>query len=88
MSVATDTMTTDEVLDAPSLASDVPASHDTFVPYLFSLDGAADYVSVSRRTIEYAVANGSLKSLKLGRNRKVRRADLEAWVDAQAALDS
>jgi excisionase family DNA binding protein len=50
-------------------------------PWL-SLRAAAEYVCVSQRSVERAVAEGRLRSSTIGRRRVIHRSDLNAFVKA------
>jgi excisionase family DNA binding protein len=57
-----------------------PRSSNYDSPYL-SIQEVADYLSVSRRTIEYWVAAGIIPSVELpGRIRRFDRAAIDQWV--------
>jgi len=50
-------------------------------PAFFSPAAAASYVDVSRRTIDRAIADGSLPAYRAGsRVVRIRVTDLEAWL--------
>lgn len=49
-----------------------------------SVDEAAKMLSVSRRTMAYLVANGTIRSSKIGRCRRISVADLVAFLDQSA----
>jgi excisionase family DNA binding protein len=44
---------------------------------------AAEIAGVGRTTIYEAIANGALKSVKIGKRRLIRLAALDAWLQAQ-----
>lgn len=48
---------------------------------LLSIEEAADSLRIGRSTIYEHIASGDVPSLKIGRRRLVRRADLEAFAD-------
>ncbi len=50
---------------------------------LVSPDDVAEYLGVSRPTVYNLMARG-LPSLKVGRCRRFRLADVDAWLDAQS----
>ena len=55
-------------------------------PAIFRMQHAADYLSISRAYLYIIVNRGELTKIKLGaRAAGIRRADLDAWVDTQAA---
>lgn len=51
---------------------------------LLTLDEAAEVLGVSRRTVSTLIADGSLKSLKVRRARRIRRADLDTFIKRRA----
>lgn len=48
---------------------------------VFSPTEAADYLGIGRTTLYSLLAEGRVRSLKIGRLRKVRRADLDSYVN-------
>lgn len=50
-------------------------------PYALNKEQAAAYLSVSPRTIESMIADGRLRSFRLGARRLIRRVDLETYAD-------
>ncbi|QGV79350.1 helix-turn-helix domain-containing protein [Streptomyces ficellus] len=53
---------------------------------LYKPEEAAEALAVSRSTVYELMAEGTLKYIKLGRTRRIRRADLEAYVANLAPL--
>ncbi|MCG7525061.1 helix-turn-helix domain-containing protein [Streptomyces sp. OfavH-34-F] len=53
---------------------------------LYKPKEAAEALSIGRSTVYELMAKGALKYIKLGRTRRIRRADLEAYVDSLALL--
>lgn len=51
---------------------------------LVTVDQAADLLSVSPRTVERLLVSGDLPSLTVAGSRRIRRADVEAFIDARA----
>jgi excisionase family DNA binding protein len=51
---------------------------------LLTLAEAAAYLRVHPRTVARLLSTGELLGLKVGRQWRLRRADLDAWVAAQA----
>lgn len=47
----------------------------------FSPDEAAQSAGVGKSTIHDAIRNGHLRSFKIGRLRKIKASDLQAWCD-------
>jgi excisionase family DNA binding protein len=41
----------------------------------------AQYLQISESKVYYLIAQGSLPHIKIGRNVRVRKADLERWLD-------
>ncbi|MEU6924789.1 helix-turn-helix domain-containing protein [Streptomyces sp. NPDC046631] len=53
---------------------------------LYKPEEVAEALSLSRSTVYELMAEGALKYIKLGRTRRIRRADLEAFVEGLVAL--
>jgi excisionase family DNA binding protein len=53
---------------------------DGFAGPLLSLDAAARRLGISRRWLEMEVARGALPTVRLGRRRLIRPADLDVYV--------
>ncbi len=53
-----------------------PSDH----PRFFTVHDAAAYVSLSRRTLDYARCHGELPFIRKGRKVLIDRLDLDAWV--------
>ena len=63
--------------------SDYQTGH---APIVLRIQPSADYIGVSRAFLYQLIERGELVKLKLGgRAAGIRRADLDAWVNAQAA---
>lgn len=62
-------------MSRPLLVREVPAD-----ALAYSVDAAADRLSVSKGTLENLIASGELKSFLVGRRRLVSRAALESFV--------
>ncbi len=55
-------------------------------PSVLRIQPAADYISVSRAFLYQLIGRGEIVKIKLGgRAAGIRRSDLDAWVNAQAA---
>jgi excisionase family DNA binding protein len=52
-------------------------------PLLLTVPGAARLLSVSRDYVYSLMRRGDLPSVKIGRTRRIKRADVEAWLDRQ-----
>lgn len=52
---------------------------------LFKVYEAAEYLTVNARTIERLIEAGALPSVKIGRARRIFKADLDAYLDGLAA---
>lgn len=50
---------------------------------LLSVDGAAEYLGISPRTLERRIANGEVRSVTFGRRRLLRRDDLDRFAAAR-----
>ncbi|MGW3494005.1 helix-turn-helix domain-containing protein [Streptomyces sp. NPDC001020] len=48
---------------------------------LYRPEDAAEALSIGRSTVYELMAEGTLKYIKLGRTRRIRRVDLEAFVE-------
>jgi excisionase family DNA binding protein len=53
---------------------------------LIGLKPLADKLSVSRRTVHRIIERGELRTLKIGRRRLVRLAELRRWLDRRETL--
>ncbi|MFF8938737.1 helix-turn-helix domain-containing protein [Streptomyces paradoxus] len=53
---------------------------------LYKPKEAAEALAIGRSTVYELMADGSLKYIKLGRTRRIRRVDLEAYVANLAPL--
>ncbi|MEU5901434.1 helix-turn-helix domain-containing protein [Streptomyces venezuelae] len=53
---------------------------------LYKPEEAAKALSLGRSTVYELMAEGALRYIKLGRTRRIRRADLEAFVESLAVL--
>lgn len=62
-------------------------NHQTVqAPIVLRIQPAADYLAVSRAFLYQLIERGELVKIKLGgRAAGIRRSDLDAWVNAQAA---
>lgn len=56
----------------------------TAEPLLYSPETAARLLGVGRSTVYALLASGEAPSIKIGRSRRIRRADLEAYVNSLA----
>jgi excisionase family DNA binding protein len=52
---------------------------------LLSKEDAADVLGLSPRTVDTLIHSGELPSLKVRRRRRIRPADLEAYIERQGA---
>lgn len=58
-------------------------------PEFLSPEQFADLIGVPLRTVYHWMAEGSAPpSVKLGRHRRFRRGDIEAWIDERQSDDS
>jgi excisionase family DNA binding protein len=65
---------------APATAPDLPAAdHSRPDPLLIRVEEAARLLSVARSTVYELVERGEFPSVKVGRNRRIRYADLAEW---------
>ncbi|MFF0290073.1 helix-turn-helix domain-containing protein [Streptomyces sp. NPDC005262] len=53
---------------------------------LYKPGEAAEALAIGRSTVYELMAEGSLKYIKLGRTRRIRRADIEAYVESLVTL--
>ena len=53
---------------------------------LIGLKHLADKLAVSRRTVHRIIERGELPTLKIGRRRLVRLAELRRWLDGRETL--
>lgn len=52
---------------------------------LFSLEDLASYLSCSRTYAANLISDGSIPSLKIGTLRRVRRSDVDAFIESRLA---
>jgi excisionase family DNA binding protein len=67
--------------EATTLAEVVQGLQGGPVPLLVDVPEAAEVLGVSSRQVERLVASGELRSVKVGGCRRIRRSDLERYVD-------
>ncbi|WP_406322142.1 helix-turn-helix domain-containing protein [Streptomyces sp. NBC_01637] len=53
---------------------------------LYKPEEAAEALAIGRSTVYELMAEGSLRYIKLGRTRRIRRADIEAYVESLVTL--
>ncbi|UDM01252.1 helix-turn-helix domain-containing protein [Streptomyces longhuiensis] len=53
---------------------------------LYKPEEAAEVLAIGRSTVYELMAEGALKYIKLGRARRIRRVDVEAFVESLALL--
>ncbi|MFD9692474.1 helix-turn-helix domain-containing protein [Kitasatospora sp. NPDC059088] len=61
----------------------VPAT--TIRPVLLTAEEAAKMLHIGRSTLYQLLAEKELTSIKIGRSRRIRPADVEAYIERQAA---
>ncbi|MET8698266.1 helix-turn-helix domain-containing protein [Kitasatospora sp. NPDC004723] len=61
----------------------VPAT--TIRPVLLTAEEVAEMLRIGRSTVYLLLANKELTSIKIGRSRRIRPADVEAYIERQAA---
>jgi len=52
---------------------------------LLTIEEVLTYLKVKSRTIYRLISTGSLPAVRVGRQWRIRRRDLDAWLDSQAA---
>ncbi|MEQ8734062.1 MAG: helix-turn-helix domain-containing protein [Rhodospirillaceae bacterium] len=57
-------------------------SRSPSLPRLLNLDQVADYLCVSTRTVRRMIDNKTLRSVQVGRQKRVDPKDLDAFVNA------
>lgn len=55
---------------------------------LLRVEESAAVLNISRARLFELIGSGQIRSLKLGRSRRIPRAELERWVEAQLELQS
>jgi excisionase family DNA binding protein len=73
----TDTARIDQALDELRVALHEALERPLVEPALMSIDEAAERLSISRRTLMARIADGSIRSVKVGRRRLVPLSVLE-----------
>ncbi|WP_030488168.1 helix-turn-helix domain-containing protein [Micromonospora chokoriensis] len=63
------------------------ATHDS-EPRAFSIPEAAKLLSLGTRKVEYMIQSGELKSIKIGRSRRIPRKVLEDFLEEKQKLAS
>ncbi len=54
----------------------------TLPPALLTIAAAAEYLSVSRRTLEYLIRDGEVRKINVGKRApRIARGELDAYVD-------
>lgn len=71
------------VLSGPEVANGCGGPDAAFVPapLLLPLGGVAEYLGCSLSTVKRLIADGSLPTVTVGGTRRVRRIDVEAYVE-------
>jgi excisionase family DNA binding protein len=49
---------------------------------LMTVAEAASYLRLTQKTVRHRVAEGTIPSVKVGRSRRFRRSEIEAWIEA------
>lgn len=57
-------------------------------PLAVNVERAAQLVGVNRTTVHRLVVSGELTSFTIGRARRIRVADIEAWMERRVQADS
>ena len=60
---------------------------DSVLPGWLTRRGAVEYSGLSRATIDRAVAQGKVRSVRKGRTRLIRRESLDAWIESDEWLE-
>ena len=60
----------------------------TDAPLLYTPEGAATKIATGRTTIYQLIASGELRSVKIGRSRRIPAAALDEYVEKLFATDS
>lgn len=55
---------------------------------LLRVEESAAVLNISRARLFELIGSGQIRSLKLGRSRRIPRAELERWVESQLELQS
>lgn len=73
----TDTVRIDRAIDELRAALVEALERPAIEPAMVSIDDAADRLSISRRTLMARIADGSIRSVKVGRRRLVPMSAIE-----------
>ena len=60
------------------------ASYGSAPTALLTVDAVARYLSCSRRTVERLIERGELEPLRVGRRRRLRIEDVDAYVEGRS----
>jgi excisionase family DNA binding protein len=61
-----------------------PGDHDGFGHYEFmTTDDVLGYLRINARTVYRLIKNGEIPAVRIGRQWRVRRCDLDSWLDSQ-----
>jgi excisionase family DNA binding protein len=61
-----------------------PDDHDGFGHYEFmTTDDVLGYLRINARTVYRLIKNGEIPAVRIGRQWRVRRCDLDSWLDSQ-----
>lgn len=56
-------------------------------PLALDVPSVAQLLTVSKRTVEHLIARGELASFRIGRSRRVRRVDVELFLESKVAAE-
>jgi excisionase family DNA binding protein len=66
---------------------DQVASADADSHRLLTVDGAADYLAISRAAVYNLLSAGELRSVRIGRSRRVALIDLREFVERRSFVE-
>jgi len=69
------------VLGAPADGEGMGRASRELQPLVFTPDEVAELLCVSRYTVYRLIEQGNLPTVRIGRLRRVRRVDLERWME-------
>jgi len=61
---------------------------DVRSPFVYDVPAVATLLGVSKRTVEHLIARGELRSLRIGRLRRIRAADVDEYLACRVEIEA